>query len=392
MERGQKRYELSNHLGNVLAVVTDRKLVHCSNDELMWFEAQVVSVTDYYPFGMEIRERSWSVSAYRYGFNGKEKDSETFDGAIAFEARIYDSRIGRFFSTDPREAEYAWQSTYAYFSNCPIAIIDHLGMGGEDDKKVKKGEGPAAFAERNGTSLDELAASNPNVFENYPASDEAKKKEYWSNTSGKDWMIHEGQKLNVAVKQDANNFIGPRLEDGSTERHMEESAKSNLARFYQGVVQGGENLRKSIEYVINSTVDGDFGPLMSIIQFPGGMEMNTGEKVGINIPSSPEELGEAVFSYFPVLLTKGKMKYFKDFQTPNTKNLSVTMSSEKVARNIAMQKLGKNPVYVGDNKYRSADGVYQYRAKPVDVNQHHIHIEKLNPTTGEVLVNWHLNY
>lgn len=38
------------------------------------------------------------------------------------------------------------------------------------------------------------------------------------------------------------------------------------------------------------------------------------------------------------------------------------------------------------------NGVYQYRVKPVDVNKNHIHIEKLNPNTGEVLINWHLNY
>jgi RHS repeat-associated protein len=68
----------------------------------------------------------------RYGFNSKEKDNEVFNGCIAFEARIYDSRIGRFFSTDPREMEYAWQSTYVYFKNCPISVIDFLGKGDVD--------------------------------------------------------------------------------------------------------------------------------------------------------------------------------------------------------------------------------------------------------------------
>jgi hypothetical protein len=171
----------------------------------------------------------------------------------------------------------------------------------------------AALAERNGTSLDELAASNPDVFQNYPASDEAKKKEYWNNTSGKDWMIHEGQELNVAKKQGADNFIGPRLADGSTEKKIEESASKNyLSRYYQGVVQAGDNLRKSIEFVINSTVDGDFGPLMSIIQFPGGMQMNTGENVGVNLPSTPEEFGEATFSIFTVVLTKGRNGRYKN--------------------------------------------------------------------------------
>jgi RHS repeat-associated protein len=72
--------------------------------------------------------------SYRFGFNGKEQDDEVSGKGhtIAFEARVYDSRLGRFFSTDPREGEYAWQSPYAYFGNSPIAVVDVLGMGGDD--------------------------------------------------------------------------------------------------------------------------------------------------------------------------------------------------------------------------------------------------------------------
>jgi RHS repeat-associated protein len=139
MERGQKRYELSNHtstklstgLGNVLAVVSDRKLVHCSNDELMWFEAQVVSVTvpimSGYPFGMEIKERSWSVSAYRYGFNGMERDDELKGSGNSYDfgARIYDSRLGRWLSVDI--IDNASIGGYTFASNSPITFIDPDG-------------------------------------------------------------------------------------------------------------------------------------------------------------------------------------------------------------------------------------------------------------------------
>ena len=55
----------------------------------------------YYTFGMVMSERSYtSTYGYRYGFNGKEKDSETYTGSVAFEARIYDSRLGRFLTKD----------------------------------------------------------------------------------------------------------------------------------------------------------------------------------------------------------------------------------------------------------------------------------------------------
>jgi RHS repeat-associated protein len=170
MERGQKRYELSNHtstklstgLGNVLAVplapipiVGDRRLQSCDADELAYYEAEVVSVSvpimSGYPFGMlpkttnlrfgsfssaamavEIKERSWSVSAYRYGFNGMERDDEVkgSGNSYDFEARIYDSRIGRFLVTDPMEAQYSGISSYHFGANCPIAMRDSDGKDG----------------------------------------------------------------------------------------------------------------------------------------------------------------------------------------------------------------------------------------------------------------------
>jgi len=51
---GDKRYELSNHLGNVLVVVSDRKLSNPSpgNNQVAYFEPDVVSYSDYYPFAM----------------------------------------------------------------------------------------------------------------------------------------------------------------------------------------------------------------------------------------------------------------------------------------------------------------------------------------------------
>jgi RHS repeat-associated protein len=86
-----------------------------------------------YPFGMPMPNRTYSLSStkYRFGFNGKEKDNEVYGegNAYSFEARTFDSRIGRWFSTDPREGDYAWQTPYAYHRNNPINSIDYMGMG-----------------------------------------------------------------------------------------------------------------------------------------------------------------------------------------------------------------------------------------------------------------------
>ncbi|MDX2134409.1 MAG: hypothetical protein SFV52_06470 [Saprospiraceae bacterium] len=57
---GKKRYELTNHLGNpsylrtsILAVVTDRKRGRSTGSSaIQWFEADVLSAQQYYPFGM----------------------------------------------------------------------------------------------------------------------------------------------------------------------------------------------------------------------------------------------------------------------------------------------------------------------------------------------------
>lgn len=51
--RGQKFFELSNHLGNVLATISDRKVGFSTNGtDIDYYEADVVTASDYYPFGM----------------------------------------------------------------------------------------------------------------------------------------------------------------------------------------------------------------------------------------------------------------------------------------------------------------------------------------------------
>ena len=81
-----------------------------------------------------------------------------------------------------------------------------------------------------------------------------------------------------------------------------------------------------------------------------------------------------------------------DFPTKNTKNWSAEFQSEGEARAFARQKVGKDPIEVEPGKWRSKNGKWQYRAKPGDVIDKHIHLEELNPTTGEVLQNLHLRW
>ena len=48
--------------------------------------------------------------------------------------------------------------------------------------------------------------------------------------------------------------------------------------------------------------------------------------------------------------------------------------------------------YGCDEKTRLANGVWQYRAEPGDLPQNHFRLEKHNPKTDEVLVNWYLRW
>ncbi len=81
--------------------------------------------------------RTWTgpiTENHRYSFNGKEQDHELKgDGnSIAYELRIYDSRLVRWLSTDPLQKEYASLSPYNFAENSPIRLIDIGGEGPGD--------------------------------------------------------------------------------------------------------------------------------------------------------------------------------------------------------------------------------------------------------------------
>ncbi|HRF25286.1 MAG TPA: RHS repeat-associated core domain-containing protein [Chitinophagaceae bacterium] len=78
-----------------------------------------------------------SASGYRYGFNGKENDNEVKGEGNQqdYGQRIYDTRLGRFLSTDPFTKIYPELTPYQFASNRPIDGIDLDGL--EWHKAVK---------------------------------------------------------------------------------------------------------------------------------------------------------------------------------------------------------------------------------------------------------------
>jgi len=128
---GQRFYELSNHLGNVLSTVSDNKLLAYQGTALPKYKAEIISYSDYYPFGWEMPGRGGSSEAYRYGFNGKEKDDEGEVGSLTtydYGFRIYNPAIAKFLSVDPLTKSYPELTPYQFASNSPIENIDIDGL------------------------------------------------------------------------------------------------------------------------------------------------------------------------------------------------------------------------------------------------------------------------
>jgi len=103
------------------------------------------SIKSTYPFGMEMKGRSYEAGKYKYGFNTQEKDDEPErSGAREDHLRTktteqiygegnstsaefwqYDGRLGRRWNVDP--VIKTWESSYATFANNPLIYIDING-------------------------------------------------------------------------------------------------------------------------------------------------------------------------------------------------------------------------------------------------------------------------
>lgn len=92
-------------------------------------------------------------AGYRFGFNGKEKDDEVKGNgnSLDFHARIYDPRLGRWLTIDPKAGKYPYNSPYVGFGNNPIYYIDPAGetlkVAGKDGQKQALAQLTRAFGE-----------------------------------------------------------------------------------------------------------------------------------------------------------------------------------------------------------------------------------------------------
>jgi LysM repeat protein len=160
-ELGLKSFELANHLGNVLVTVSDKPVYKVSSTTI-FFQPEITSSSDYYPFGAPIQGRGYSSESYRFGFNTQEKTDEISGPGNHFTAQFweYDGRLGRRWNLDP--VVKPWESLYACFSDNPISMVDPDGNDPGNPKHyiVVEGDNLTKIGNKNGVSVDNLVKWN----------------------------------------------------------------------------------------------------------------------------------------------------------------------------------------------------------------------------------------
>jgi LysM repeat protein len=158
---GLKSFEIANHLGNVLVTVSDKPVYKVSSGTI-YFQPEITSTSDYYPFGAPINERSFSSTEYRFGFNTQEKTDEIAGPGNHNTATFweYDTRLGRRWNVDP--VTKPWESLYACLSDNPISLVDPEGNDPRNPKRyiVVGGDDLTKIGNKYGVSVDNLVKWN----------------------------------------------------------------------------------------------------------------------------------------------------------------------------------------------------------------------------------------
>ena len=85
--------------------------------------------------------------AYRFGFQGQEKDDEIYGAtgtSYAFEYRMHDPRVGRFWSIDPLAGQFPHNSPYAFSEN---RVLDRIEFEGLEAWPTDPNAGPVTQAD-----------------------------------------------------------------------------------------------------------------------------------------------------------------------------------------------------------------------------------------------------
>ena len=299
--RGKKRYELSNHLGNVLAVVQDRKrAIQATRSQFLgYYVPYIVETHDYYAYGSLMEDRGFSTESYRFGFQGQEGDDEVSGEGNSwnYKYRMHDARLGRFFAVDPLAPEYPWYSPYQFSGNRVIDMIELEGLEpvgyqakeGDHQDATYKGEG-----ENNGNVYSWYYNGDAWVPEMSEVVVGAKKP---LSTENRIAQMAESIRHNAAS---ADDYFKPGGEGGRA-----------INDFATNVPIGLENALNSINPYLRETanafIDGDFD---KFVKNTGPIYVpKLGEEVKpMILPENAAEYGQFAGGLLPILLTRGNAR------------------------------------------------------------------------------------
>lgn len=143
---GRKTYELSNHLGNVLTTISDKKISVPLNDSVTaYYVAEVLSQTDYYPFGMLMPGRG-STAGAGMGTGG-EGESDCAPGTLEDQLMV-----------NTRDSELA-----DYKAKTKVSFEVGFKSGGDDEFSVTLDENAAECVPEGGDGSGTVIY-NPNAY------------------------------------------------------------------------------------------------------------------------------------------------------------------------------------------------------------------------------------
>jgi RHS repeat-associated protein len=163
------------------------------NQSKALYAASVQSMQDYYAFGMIMPGKNASTPAYRYGFQGQEKDDEIkgSGNSLNYEYRMHDTRLGRFFAVDPLASKYPYNSPYAFSEN---RVIDGLELEGLEWVSFN-GDYAVNISKMTDDEVAELFAKNNANFDSDWLDSDAKN-EYWEvKTFKNEWNWSTGTRI-----------------------------------------------------------------------------------------------------------------------------------------------------------------------------------------------------
>ena len=287
--RNSTQYEITNHLGNVLATVSDAKNPNTVTGS--FGDATLLSATDYYAFGMAMPDRKFSLSGYRYGFNGKENDDET--GTQDYGFRIYNPALGKFLSVDPLTEKYPELTPYQFASNTPIQAIDLDGLEKNGATCADCGNNKT-FEIKNPKSSKPKTVNKPKELPAKKVEVEPAPTEEQPIVDEKGGLVTQLNKTNTLLKPNVFGEkkvlkeIKPEINIPSNIKNAGELVKgayTNYLKNKQELLPGAEEQQKNQEAKERAFLDKAFGPYLGAFFFgmKGGDQNGEGSGTFIQI-------------------------------------------------------------------------------------------------------------